>query len=350
MSNNCHFLFAGNLSACFRVRVINIVSLSFTFNSQTLPLRTDFCVAGVQCHLSTNSAEILQSVSRWQTSNVDNSSSFEMEIIVDCRLEAAVERPAYFRGNGHLVFGFLPQGSFVSYDLLRRYVRAVLSTKAARDDSFWRSLLIPITIGILGTTVGVVPLHCACLEKNGNGLLISGDSGVGKSTLTAALTQRGFSLISDDWTYFSKEQSTLVAHGLFSPIKLLPDAVQFFRELGELTPAIFLNGELAYEVDPARFAGSTTKNTSRPSRIFFLERTPHPGCHFVPYPSASIREFFEKSAERLPDELIDAKTVRTNVIQALSTLPSWVLRTGLSPQRTSEAIDHFILENKYATA
>ena len=29
-----------------------------------------------------------------------------MEIIVDRRLEAAVERPAYFRGNGHLVFGF----------------------------------------------------------------------------------------------------------------------------------------------------------------------------------------------------------------------------------------------------
>ena len=273
-----------------------------------------------------------------------------MEIIVDCRLEAAVERPAYFRGNGHLVFGFLPPGSFISYDLLRKYVRAVLSTKAARDDSFWRSLLIPITIGILGTTVGVVPLHCACLEKNGNGLLISGDSGVGKSTLTAALTQRGFALLSDDWTYFSKEESALVAHGLFSPIKLLPDAVQFFRELGELTPAIFLNGELAYEVDPARFAGSTTKNTSRPSRIFFLERTSDPGCHFVPCPSASIRDFFEKSAERLPDELIDAKTLRTSLIGTLSALPSWVLRTGESPQRTSEAIDHFILENKYATA
>ena len=273
-----------------------------------------------------------------------------MEIIVDCRLEAAVERPAYFRGNGHLVFGFLPPGSFISYDLRRKYVRAVLSTKAARDDSFWRSLLIPITIGILGITVGVVPLHCACLEQNGNGLLISGDSGVGKSTLTAALMQRGFAFISDDWTYFSKEQSALVAHGLFSPIKLLPDAVQFFRELGELTPAIFLNGELAYEVDPARFAGSTTKNTSRPSKIFFLERTSHPGCHFVPCPSASIRDFFEKSAERLPDELIDAKTLRTSLIGTLSALPSWVLRTGESPQRTSEAIDHFILENKYATA
>ena len=330
--------------------MINIVTLSFAFNRQALPFRTDFYVAGAQCRLSTNSADVIHSVSRWRTRNLVNCSSFEMEIIVDSRLDTAIKRPAYFRGNGHLVFGFLPPGSFITYDLLRKYVRAVASTAAARDDSFWRTLLVPITIGILGTTVGVVPLHCACLERNGSGLLIAGDSGVGKSTLTAALTQRGLTLISDDWTYFSKEQFTLVAHGLFSPIKLLPDTVQFFRELRELTPAISLNGELAYEIDPARFVGSTVKNTSRPSWIFFLERTSNPGCHFVPCSSALIREFFEKNSERLPDELIDAKAVRTNIIGTLSALPSWVLRTGESPQRTSEVLDHFILETKYATA
>jgi hypothetical protein len=350
MSNNCHFFFARNLSARFRARVINIVSLSFAFNRQALPFQTDFYVAGAHCHLSTNSHDILQLVSRWRTPTLAASRPFEMDIIVDSKLDTTVKRPAYFRGNGHLVFGFLPPGSFITYDLLRKYVRAVLSAEAARDGSFWNALLIPITIGILGTTVGVVPLHCACLERNGSGLLIAGDSGVGKSTISAALTQRGLAFISDDWTYFSEEQSTLVAHGLFSPIKLLPDAVQFFQELRELTPAISLNGELAYEVDPARFVGSTVKNTSRPSWIFFLERTADPGCHFVPCPPASIREFFEKSAERLPDELIEAKTLRTAIIRTLSALPSWVLRTGESPQRISEAIDHFILETKYATA
>ena len=326
------------------------MTLSFAFNRGTLPFETDFYVAGAHCHLSTNSQDVLQSISRWLRSNLAGARSFEMEIIVDSRLDAAVKRQAYFRGNGHLVFGFLPPGNFVTYDLLRKYARAVLSTKAARDDFFWRALLIPITIGILGTTVGVVPLHCACLERNGKGLLIAGDSGVGKSTLTAALTQRGHALISDDWTYFSKEQSTLVAHGLCSPIKLLPDAVQFFRELRELTPGISLNGELAYEVDAARLVGSTVKNSSRPCSIFFLERSRDPGCHFVSCPSESIRDFFEKNAERLPDELIAAKTVRTTVIRALSTLPSWVIRTGESPQRTSEAIDQFILEGKYAIA
>jgi HPr Serine kinase C-terminal domain len=326
------------------------VSLNFAFDRQSLPFRTDLFVAGAHCHLSTNSVDVVRSVLQWRRPARVSPLSFQLQIIVDSRLDTAAKRPAYFRGNGHLVFGFLPPSSLVIYDLLRKYARAVLSSQAACDDSFWRTLLIPITIGVLGTTVGVVPLHCACLERDGDGLLIAGDSGAGKSTLTAALTQRGHTLISDDWTYFSREQSTLVAHGLFAPIKLLPDALRFFRELHELTPAISLNGELAYEVDPVRFAGSSARNTSRPRWLFFLERTSSPGCHFVPCPSVSAAEFFEKSAERLPDELVDARALRSSMIQTLSALPSWTLRTGENPQRTSEAIHHFTRENKYANA
>jgi hypothetical protein len=326
------------------------MSFSFTFNRETLPLRTDLYIAGAHCRLSTNSHDVLRLASPWRRPLLVASRSFEMEIIVDSRFETAVTRPAHFRGNAHLVFGFLPPGGFITYDLLRKHARAVLSRAAACDDSFWHALLVPITIGILGTTIGVVPLHCACLERNGNGLLIAGDSGAGKSTLAAALTQRGHALISDDWTYFSTEESTLVAHGLCSPIKLLPDAVRFFAQLHKLTPSISLNGELAYEVDPAHLSGFKARNNARPTSIFFLERRSSPGCDFVSCRSDSVREFFEKNAERLPPELLAAKTGRTTLIRTVSTLPSWVLRTGESPQRTSEAIDQFVLEGKYATA
>jgi hypothetical protein len=327
------------------------VSLAFAFDRRTLPFQVDLFIAGAHCHLSTNSAEVVQSVLQWGRPDAVSSHSFQMDIIVDARLSAeAVQYRAYFRGNGHLVFGFLPPGSFVTYDLVRRHARAVLSPEATVDDSFWRALLIPITIGVLGTTVGVVPLHCACVERDGDGLLIAGNSGVGKSTLTAALTQRGHTLISDDWTYFSREQSTLVAHGLFAPIKLLPDALRFFGELRELTPAVSLNGELAYQVEPVRFAGASAKDTSRPRWLFFLERTLTPGCQFMSCSAARAADFFETSAERLPDELVDAKALRSSVIQTLSDLPSWIVRTGDGPQRTSEAIHHFTLENKYATA
>lgn len=351
MSSACHFLFGHVLQHRFRVTVDNIVTMTVAFNRQTLPFQTDFPIAGTKCLLSTNSHEVLQTVANWRRSETHSDTpSFRMEIIVDPSLNHASERLAYFRGLGHIVFAMLPPHNFLAYDLLRKRVHAALSIAAACNHSFWNSLLLPITIGVLGTTVGVVPIHCACLERNGNGFLLAGVSGRGKSTLAAALAQLGFPFISDDWTYISRQQCGLIAHGLSSPLKLLPDAARFFPDLLAFAPRTALNGELAYEIDPAKWTGLVSKTACRPRRIFFLERTSSRGSQVVPCRPEYVREFFEKNAERLPDELVEAKAFRSRIIQALSTCPSWIFRSGESPQLTARALDNFLAEADRATA
>ena len=324
--------------------------MKMTFNRQTLPFRTDFVIAGTRCVLATNSLEVLQSAARWrQEAPLQCSASFEMEVFVDSAMDNTADQAAFFRGHRHLVFALIPPRSLVTYDLLRRRVHAVLSVAAECDRLFWNNLLLPITIGVLGTTVGVVPLHCACLDRNGSGLLVAGVSGAGKSTLSAALAELGFSFVSDDWTYISKDGSILIAHGLSSPVKLLPDTARFFPRLRDLVPRTTMNGELAYEIDPSRTEGFTVKRHSYPRRILFLERTSTSGCDFVPCRADYVRSFFEGNAERLPDELVDAKACRTSVIQVLSSRPAWILRTGESPQKTAEAIGQFVMEARNAT-
>jgi hypothetical protein len=331
--------------------VNNTVTMTLTFNRHTLPFRTDFLIAGTRCLLSTNSHEILQLAARWRPlANLLAEASFEMEVIVDPDLRANSEQGFYFRGNRHLVFGILPPHSFVTYDLLRRRVQAALSPAAANDRSFWNRLLLPITIGILGTTIGVVPLHCACLHRRGSGVLVAGVSGAGKSTLATALAHRGFAFVSDDWAYVSKTHSGLLAHGLSFPIKLLPDADRFFPELRTLTPKATLNGEVAYELDPTQSNAFEVKTFTHPRHIFFLERVSSSGCRMIPCRPEFVRDFFEQNAERLPDELPEAKALRSNVIQFLSACPSWILRTGESPQRTAAALDAFLMEVNRATA
>jgi hypothetical protein len=273
-----------------------------------------------------------------------------MEILVDSALGLKYGQSANFRGLRHLVWATIPPDSFIVYDLLRRRVRAVLSTSAASSDSFWNRLLLPITIGILGTTMGVAPLHCACLDREGGALLIAGTSGAGKSTLAAALAQEGFALVSDDWTYVSEEGPALVAHGLSAPIKLLPDAASFFPELQAHSLKTALNGELAYEMDPRASLGFSVRETSHPRSIFFLERSGIPGCRFVPCRAEYVREFFEKSAERLPAELTEAIAFRSRIIQKLSLRPSWIVRTGESPQRTAASIVRFLSEVRHGAA
>ena len=332
-----------------RSTVEDTMTMTMVFSRQTLPFRRDFLIAGASCHLSTNSHDVLHAAARClQIGTQSDAQSFEMKLIVDVSLDTTSEHPAYFRGLRHLVFVILPPRSYVTYDLVRRCVHGVLSPAAACDDSFWNSLLVPITLGVLGPNIGVAPLHCACLERGGRGLLVAGVSGAGKSTLAAALAQRAFAFISDDWTYVSKEQSMLVAHGFSSPIKLLPDTVRFFPELCQFTPRRTLNDELAYEINPAHFTGFTVKNIAIPQSMCFLERASGPGCHIVPCGSEYVRDFFENSAERLPDELTEAKTMRADIIRALSAFPSWILRTGESPQRTAEAVDHFLSEAGHA--
>ena len=322
-----------------------------TFDQEALPFRTNRVIAGVSCLVSTNSYDVLRVTANLQAAATSNfRPSFEMQILVDATLDGFSEHSAYFRGRRHLVFALLPPRSFVTYDLLRKRVHAALSVAAAKDREFWHSLLLPITIGVLGTTVGVAPLHCACLDDNGSGVLVAGVSGAGKSTLATALGRLGFAILSDDWTYLSKRRSTLVAYGLSSPVKLLPDAVRFFMDLEALSPCTSLNGELAYKFDPCSSMQIAMKDISYPQYIFFLERTLTPGCYIVPCRHEYVREFFQKNAERLPDELKEAKVFRENIVEMLSACRSWILRTGESPSRTAEVLAAFVQEERHARA
>jgi hypothetical protein len=203
---------------------------------------------------------------------------------------------------------------------------------------------LPITIGVLGTTLDVAPLHCASLARNGDGLLVAGVSGAGKSTLTAALACRGFGVVSDDWTYLSRNHSTLIANGLSAPIKLLPDTSRFFSALQTRTPRKTLNGEIAYEIDPAQFHPASTLRSCVPKRILFLERSSITGSSFIPCQREHTRDFFESNAERLPEELSAAREARSEIINQLTECPSWLLRTGDDPHKTAEAIDKFLSE------
>ena len=321
------------------------VNVTFAFNHKTLRLRTDFTIAGSHCLLSTNSYNVLRHATPWQApEKPDGAPCFEMEILENSSLDSLNGKLPHFRGTRHLVFAMLEPRSFLGFDLLRRRMIGVLSSAAVHDRSFWNAQLLPITIGLIGTTLGVAPMHCACLDRNGEGVLIAGNSGAGKSTLSAALAQRGFALVSDDWTYLSCRQSVLSAHGLAAPIKLLPNTARFFPELAKHTPKKTMNGEIAYEVDAARVFRSAVKTSSRPKWILFLERSATPGCRFLPCRPEFVTQFFETNAERLPDELPTAKSARSQVIASLSACQSWSLRSGDDPHQTAEAIERFLAE------
>lgn len=313
-------------------------------NRCALPLHADLCIAGAHCSLSTNSQGVLNALSRWRCAGRTQSGrTFEMDVLLDPSLpcDRDLKTQTHFRGLQHLVFATVGNHEVFTFDLLRKRVVGAVSSASADDPAFWNSHWVPITIGVMGTTVGVAPLHSACLDYNGKGLLLAGVSGAGKSTLSVALTKCGFSLISDDWTYISKDGNELLAHGLSAPVKLLPDAARFFPELNLQSPKMWFNGELAFELDPQDIGHPQAKSASHPYWVMFLERTSKSGCDFTSYDTAHAAKFFESNAERLPDELPEASATRSAMIQAVTDRECWRVRSGESPQVTAEFISRF---------
>ena len=70
-------------------------------------------------------------------------------------------------------------------------------------------------------------LHAAVLEKNGRAVVLPGDPGAGKSTLTAALMLSGWRLLSDEITLVDRDDGLLV--GLARPVSLKNASIEVIR-------------------------------------------------------------------------------------------------------------------------
>ncbi|WP_018951523.1 HprK-related kinase A [Thioalkalivibrio sp. AKL12] len=71
-------------------------------------------------------------------------------------------------------------------------------------------------------------IHAAVLERDGQALVMPGEPGAGKSTLTAALALSGWRLLSDEFALLSLETGRLVA--LPRPVSLKNAAIDLIRE------------------------------------------------------------------------------------------------------------------------
>jgi hypothetical protein len=158
-------------------------------NKTELPQRKELCFAGAICELNTNSqklAQLLEGLSMPVSRN-RGASGFDMRIMVDEELNEEAGEP-HFRGMHHVVTASFGQGNVFVFDVLRRRLSARIAKPVAQNISFWKEKLIPITLGVLGAAIGLVPVHCACLAMEEDCFLIAGASGAGKSTLSAALS------------------------------------------------------------------------------------------------------------------------------------------------------------------
>src|SRR5207302_1041778 len=75
------------------------------------------------------------------------------------------------------------------------------------------------------------PIHAACVELDGRGVLLCGDSGAGKSTLAYACAQAGWSYITDDCSFLINNRTDRLVTGNCLQVRFRPEGSMFFPAL-----------------------------------------------------------------------------------------------------------------------
>ena len=308
------------------------------------PLHSHHIVTGAHCMVSTNSPAVLGAARKFFRQAVEPQypPGLTLRFWVDPAAQSSPPWPnPFFRGLEHFAYaGFDSENSFL-LDHRRRSVLGRFSPSMARDVGYWQRVIFPALVGLASDALKVTVVHCACVERDGDGLLLAGESGAGKSTLSLAMARRGFAFVSDDWTYLSHADGQLVAWGLGTLLKLLPDAVQHFPELKTLEPGVALNGERSFEVDPEDVFGIRRSPRCEPRWLVFLERQDKTGHTFVRMPPQEAAKRLGSALERLPPESSRLRDIQRATLQSLVERECWILRYGENPGIIAQTLDRF---------
>ena len=308
--------------------------------------------AGRVCRIETDSPRLMELACEFfPCASVDSRDAIEANIALKVRamrLALAAALFPVFRGRGAFVHADYGAHGSVWFDLKARAVDGFVSHELVEDAERFRRSVLAVLAGVLAPSVGVVGVHAGCVVREGKAVLLAAPSGAGKSTTTLALAQRGWSLLSDDWTFVASTSAGLRAWGMQTSLKLLPDAVRFFPQLSTLTPGMSLNGEIAYEFNPWSVFHLGRAAYAAPAAILLIDRDPCPtpatACRITHADRQETYRILLADLEEQPVEVVRQGGSATEAIERIAGLPAARALISGKPSEAAAAIDEFLRE------
>ncbi|HEX5413013.1 MAG TPA: hypothetical protein VFZ27_14275 [Terriglobia bacterium] len=327
-----------------------ISSGDFLRTAAVTPLNGRYQAAGVQLRIATNFEPILAAAQKTFGEGTSPGHGGAEEIRLRLWVEDAPQcvppKPKpYFRGLGHLVFVALDGRNSMLINLNDRFGLGRFTPDVASDSNLWETIIFPALLTIVGPSVGLAPLHCACVAWKGSGLLLAGESGAGKSTLSLALAESGFDFLSDDRTLIGAHQGRLLAWGLSREMKQRVESVTQFPFLNEIE-----TNDLYKRTDELRFDATTVSSIHHirccePRWLVFLERQPRPAFSLTSIPAQDAASRLESQLHRASPE---AQEKQRRVIDDLVSRECYRLRY-CGDARTVAGALHSLVVNGWKT-
>jgi hypothetical protein len=187
-------------------------------------------------------------------------------------------------------------------------------------------------------TLGLVPLHAACVSYRGRGALLMGSSGSGKSTATLHCAADGLDFLAEDSVLV--EPRTARATGLANYLHLRSDSLRYMedRQLSEAlraSPSIHRRSGVAkLEIDMRRTPFRLAPKPPRIATIVFLStRSASGGPLLLP-----LRKEDAARRLRLDQPYAARQPGWTDFMRLTQRVDAFELRRGHHPRESAEAL------------
>jgi HPr Serine kinase C-terminal domain len=262
-----------------------------------LPLRSIFHPLGFSIEVITNSEEVLAAAeASWGgLCKVFPEPALELRIALGEGRSGHCPPAPVYRGQKHLLSIVADAGNFGVCDRDRGFAFAWIDRDTVERKEYLRyHFLEAIALSMLASSY-VTPLHGACIELDGKGVLLCGNSGAGKSSLAFACARAGWRYISDDASYLVRSGGGRVVVGNSHQVRFRPSAIELFPELEGLSLTPRANDKPSIEVATALIPDVTTARQARVEYIIFLNRGEADRTELVPFPEELAMQWASQS-------------------------------------------------------
>jgi hypothetical protein len=180
--------------------------------------------------------------------------------------------PPTFRSQGHLLSIVSDCENFASLDLNAGFAFGWATQATAQNQEYFRQCLLDVMIYPLLEVRHLITLHAACVMYEGKGLLLAGNSGAGKSSLSYACARRGWTFVSDDASAFQRSSPDPKVIGHPQKFRFREPVDKLFPEFRGLKSSLRSYGKPTIEVRTESVENIITAEESTVNAIVFLNR------------------------------------------------------------------------------
>jgi hypothetical protein len=244
----------------------------------------------------------------------------EVRIIVREAGELAPE-PSFLT-QAHLLTMVSDRDNLACVDCKSLLSYAFVSAKTAADHAWFRWFFLEPMVYFQLAQSYTVPIHAACIAREGRGILLSGTSGAGKSTLAFACARAGWTFVADDATSLLQESEDRIAIGKPHQARVRDDAPRLFPELEGYCTRARPNGKLSIEIPLDAFPRIQTALHCRIEAMVFLDRClATPGLRNVPAEEAAAALLAD-----MPSYGAEVRARHERAVGRLLAVPAYSLR------------------------